>query len=183
VFNVGVNGPEFFNLPESHIRGAELETSWVPAEHWLVSANLGFLDTELTDVTGIDFDLHQGDFQKGHELPLSPEFTGNFSLARSFELGASKLSLRADYRYQSSSKVKFSPQVPIDEYTARSEINARAGFAFGADDKYELSVYGDNLTGEKYCVEIQDLRGVSGSFYCVPNEGEARWGVQFNANF
>jgi iron complex outermembrane receptor protein len=183
VFNVGVNGPEFFNLPESHIRGAELETSWVPAEHWFVSANLGFLDTELTDVTGIDFDLRQGDFQKGHELPLSPEFTGNFSLARSFELGASKLSLRADYRYQSSSKVKFSPQVPIDEYTARSEINARAGFAFGADDKYEFSVYGDNLTGEKYCVEIQDLRGVSGSFYCVPNEGEARWGVQFNANF
>jgi iron complex outermembrane receptor protein len=183
VFNVGVNGPEFFNLPESHIRGAELETSWVPAEHWLLSANLGFLDTELTDVTGIDFDLHQGDFQKGHELPLSPDFTGNFSLARSFDLGANKLSLRADYRYQSSSKVKFSPQVPIDEYTARSEINARAGFAFGADDKYEISAYGDNLTGEKYCVEIQDLRGVSGSFYCVPNEGEARWGVQFNANF
>ncbi len=36
VFNVGVNGPEFFNLPESQIKGAEVETNWVPAEHWLV---------------------------------------------------------------------------------------------------------------------------------------------------
>jgi iron complex outermembrane receptor protein len=183
VFNVGVNGPEFFNLPESQIRGAELETNWVPAEHWLISANLGFLDTEITDVTGIDFDLHQGDFQKGHELPLSPEFSGNFSLARNFDIGASRLNLRADYRYQSSSKVKFSPQVPIDEYTSRSEIDARASLSFGPSNKYELSLFGDNLTGEEYCVEIQDLRGVSGSFYCVPNEGEARWGLQGSVQF
>jgi iron complex outermembrane receptor protein len=183
VFNVGVNGPEFFNLPESKIQGLELETSWVPAERWLVSANLGFLDTEITDVTGIDFDLGQGDFQEGHELPLSPEFTGNLSLAHTFEFGSSRLNVRADYRYQSSSKVKFSPQVPIDEYTSRSEINARAGLAFGANDQYEVALYGDNLTSEKYCVEIQDLRGVSGSFYCVPNEGEARWGIQASAKF
>ena len=183
VFNVGVNGPEFFNLPESKIQGLELETSWVPAERWLVSANLGFLDTEITDVTGIDFDLRQGDFQEGHELPLSPEFTGNLSLAHTFEFGSSRLNVRADYRYQSSSKVKFSPQVPIDEYTSRSEINARAGLAFGANDQYEVALYGDNLTSEKYCVEIQDLRGVSGSFYCVPNEGEARWGIQASAKF
>jgi hypothetical protein len=32
-------------------------------------------------------------------------------------------------------------------------------------------------------VEIQDLRGVSGSFYCVPNDGEVRYGVQARMNF
>ena len=79
--------------------------------------------------------------------------------------------------------MKFSPQVPIDEYTSRSEINARASLTFGANGKYEISLFGDNLTGEKYCVEIQDLRGVSGSFYCVPNEGEARWGLQGSVQF
>jgi iron complex outermembrane receptor protein len=188
VFNVGVNGPEFFNLPESHIKGAEIETNWVPAEHWLVSANLGFLDTELTDVTGIDFDVPvgtpgHGDFKKGYELPLSPKFTANAALERSFDVAGNRLSLRADYRYQSSSKVKFSPQVPIDEYTSRSEVNARATYAFGANQQYELSLVGENLTAEKYCVEIQDLRGVSGSFYCVPNDGEVRWGVSGRVQF
>jgi iron complex outermembrane receptor protein len=188
VFNVGVNGPEFFNLPESHIKGAEIETNWVPAEHWLLSANLGFLDTELTDVTGIDFDIPpgtpgHGDFQKGHELPLSPKFTGNAAVERNFEVSGTRLTLHADYRYQSSSKVKFSPQVPIDEYTSRSEVNARASLAFGANHQYELSIFGENLTGEKYCVEIQDLRGVSGSFYCVPNDGELRWGLQGRMHF
>jgi len=183
VFNVGVNGPEFFNLPESHLKGAELETNWVPAEGWTLSADLGWLDTELTDVTGIDFDLHQGDFQKGHELPLSPSLTGTAAVTKSIQLSTSELTLHADYRYQSTSKVKYSPQVPIDEYTDRNEINARIGYVFGANRQYEVALFGDNLTGEKYCVEIQDLRGVSGSFYCVPNEGEVRYGIQARIGF
>jgi iron complex outermembrane receptor protein len=183
VFNVGVNGPEFFNLPESEVRGAEFEMSWVPAAQWLVSANVGLLDTELTDVTGIDFDLRQGDFQKGHELPLSPKVTANAGVSRCFRVGTSELALHADVRYQSESKVKFSPQTPIDEYEARTELNARAAYAFGASRQYEVALFGNNLTGEKYCVEIQDLRGVSGSFYCVPNDGEARYGVQARMSF
>jgi iron complex outermembrane receptor protein len=148
-----------------------------------LSADLGWLDTELTDVTGIDFDLHQGDFQKGHELPLSPDLTATAAISKTIALSASDLTLHADYRYQSSSKVKYSPQVPIDEYTDRNEVNARVGFVFGANRQYEVSLFGNNLTGEKYCVEIQDLRGVSGSFYCVPNEGEVRYGIQARIGF
>jgi len=30
-----------------------------------------------------------------------------------------------------------------------------------AQQQYEVAVFGDNLTSAKYCVEIQDLRGVS----------------------
>jgi iron complex outermembrane receptor protein len=183
VFNVGVNGPEFFNLPESEIKGAEVETSWVPAETWLISASLGWLDTEITDATGINFDLGQGDFQEGHELPLAPELTANAAISKAIAIGTNELTLQADWRYQSESKVKYSPQVPIDEYTSRSEVNARVGFAFGDSGQYELALYGRNLTDEEYCVEIQDLRGVSGSLYCVPNEGEARYGVQARVSF
>ncbi len=109
--------------------------------------------------------------------------TANAGLSRSFAIGANELNLHADVRYQSTSKVKFSPQVPIDEYESRTELNARAAYAFGASQQYELALFGNNLTGEKYCVEIQDLRGVSGSFYCVPNDGEARYGIQGRMNF
>jgi iron complex outermembrane receptor protein len=183
VFNVGVNGPEFFNLPESQIYGAELELEWVPASDWLLTGSLGYLHTEITDATGINFDLHQGDFQEGHELPLSPQLTGNGAIEKRFALGTNALTLRADMRYQSTSKVKFSPQKPIDEYDSRFEIDARATYAFGDNERHEISLFGKNLTSEKYCVEIQDLRGVSGSFYCVPNEGEAQYGLQAKFRF
>ena len=135
VFNVGVNGPEFFNLPESHIKGAELETNWVPADDWLLSADIRVLrhgahrcDRHRLRLSG------QGDFQKGHELPLSPESHGHCG-NRSQDLrisAASNLNLHADYRYQSHSKVKFSPQVPIDEYTVALEVNARIGVLHSA---------------------------------------------------
>lgn len=183
VFNVGVNGPEFNNLPESRIYGAEFELTWVPASHWLVNGGLGLLHTELTDVTGLDFALHQGDYQKGHELPLAPKMSLNASISRTIDIGDNQLSLGADFRHQSTSKSKFSPQQPIDEYRARSELNAHAAYAFGDSRQYELSVYGNNLTGAKYCTELQDLRGVSGSYYCVPNNGRPEWGVQGKMNF
>jgi iron complex outermembrane recepter protein len=188
VFNVGVNGPEFFNLPESQIYGAEFEITWEPTEHWLFNFNLGLLHTELTDVTGIDFDIPQGtpghgDFQKGHALPLSPETSMTGSVQRSFDIGSGELTLQSDFRYQSESFVKYSPQHPIDKYDARFEVNARADYAWGDNRQYDLAAFGNNLFGEKYCAEIQDLRGVSGSYYCVPNDGQAQWGVQLRVAF
>ena len=188
VFNVGVNGPEFNNLPESKIYGAEFELTWVPAENWLVNGGLGLLHTEITDVTGMDFDVPvgmpgHGDFKKGYQLPLSPKVTMNGSVARTFEIGSDELTVGTDFRYQSSSKVKFSPQQPIDEYRARFEVNAHADYAFGSSQQYVVSVFGTNLTGQKFCSEIQDLRGVSGSYYCVPNDGQAEWGLQGKVKF
>lgn len=183
VFNVGVHGPEFFNLPKSEIKGLELEANWLPAQNWLISTSLGMLDSELTDVTGIDFDLGEGDFQKGHELPLTPKFTWNGTILHDIAIGENMLTVQANARYQSKSKVKFSPQIPIDEYDSRFEVNARIGYNFGAGQQYQLSAYVDNIFAEKYCVEKQDLRGVSGSFYCVPNEGEAQWGMTLRVNF
>jgi hypothetical protein len=114
---------------------------------------------------------------------LAPKFTADFSVERGFELGMNLLTLQTDARYQSTSKVKYSPQVPIDEYSSRFELNARATYAFGMARQYELSLYGDNLTSDKYCLEIQDLRGVSGSFYCVPNDGQVRYGLQARVTF
>ena len=183
VFNVGVNGPEFFNLPESQIYGAEVETDWAPAADWLLTASIGYLHTEITDVTGIDFDLRQGDFQKGHELPLAPKLTANAGIEKTFRLATNSLLLRAGYRYQSTSKAKYSPQVPIDEYDSHAEVDARATFIYGEHGQYEVSAFGNNLTNEKYCVELQDLRGVSGSLYCVPNDGQAQYGLQGRFKF
>jgi iron complex outermembrane receptor protein len=183
VFNVGVNGPEFFNLPESQIYGAELEMEWVPVEDWLLTGSVGLLHTEITDAAGIDFDKRQGDFQEGHELPLSPQMTANGALEKRIALGTNALTLHADLRYQSASKVKFSPQKPIDEYDSRFEVDARATFAYGENDQHEVSLFGKNLTAEEYCLELQDLRGVSGSFYCVPNDGESQYGLQAKFRF
>lgn len=183
VFNVGSNGPEFFNLPESEIRGLELETQWAPADSWLVSAAVGWLDSEITDATGIDFDLGQGEFQKGHELPLAPELSANVALIKDFFFDRNVLTLQLDGRYQSESKAKYKPSPPIDEYESRFEMNARGSYVFGASQQYRLDLILENITEEKYCVEKQDLHALVGAYYCVPNFGEMQWAVQGQIQF
>jgi iron complex outermembrane receptor protein len=183
VFNVGSNGPEFFNLPESEITGLELEMKWLPAATWLIGASVGLLDSEITDASGIDFDLGQGEFQEGHELPLAPETTANLSVIKDVPFGSSMLTLQLDGRYQSSSKAKFKPSIPIDEYQSRFEVNARASYVFGDALQYELGLYLENLTEEQYCLEKQDLHALVGAYYCVPNDGERRYGLEAKLHF
>ena len=183
VFNVGSNGPEFINLPESRIMGMEADLKWVPAETWLVSASLGWLDTEITDATGVDYDLGQGEFQKGHELPLAPSITANGVIIKDIMVRDNVLTLQLDARYQSSSKVKYKPSYPIDEYPSRFEMNARASYIFGGKQQYQVSAFLENITAAKYCVEKQDLHALVGVYYCVPNDGELQFGLQGRVNF
>lgn len=183
VFNVGSNGPEFFNLPEAEIRGAEAETQWAFAEGWLLTAAVGFLDSEITDATGIDFDLGQGEFQKGHELVLAPEFSANFALIKDFQIGDGLLTGQLDGRYQSESKAKYKPSSPIDEYESRLIVNARGSYAFGNDQQYRIDISVENITEEQFCYEKQDLHALVGAYYCVPNLGQMQWSVQGRINF
>ncbi|MBL4827221.1 MAG: TonB-dependent receptor [Spongiibacteraceae bacterium] len=183
VFNVGSNGPEFFNLPESQITGLEIEARFVPAESWLVSVGLGLLDSEMTDTSGIDFDSGEGEFQNGHELPLTPDLTANFAIYKDITVGDNELTLQFDGRYQSTSKVKYKPSYPIDEYKSRFEMNLRANLVFGATDQYEVSASLENLTEEQYCLEKQDLHALVGAYYCVPNDGERQFMLTGQLNF
>lgn len=183
VFNVGSNGPEFFNLPEAEITGLELEAKWAPVDDWLISAAVGFLDSEITDTTGIDFDLGQGEFQLGHELVLAPEFTANFAVIKDIHISANTLTVQLDGQYRSESKAKYKPSPPIDEYESRFEINALAGYLFGSEQQYRLNLSLQNITEEEYCVEKQDLHALVGAYYCVPNYGEMQWAIQGQVNF
>ena len=102
---------------------------------------------------------------------------------KDINLAASLLSLQLNGRYQSTSKAKYKPSYPIDEYDSRFEMNARANYLFGNAQQYQVSAFIDNLTSEKYCLEKQDLHALVGAYYCVPNEGELQFGLQGKINF
>jgi iron complex outermembrane receptor protein len=183
VFNVGSQGPIFSNLPESEMQGVELEMRYAPADTWLINVALGLLDSEITDATGLDFDSGQGEFQRGHELPLAPDLTATASLIKDVSLGANLLTVQLDMHYQSESKAKYKPSFPIDEYESRFEANARVKYAFGDEQRFELGAFLENLTEEEYCLEKQDLHALVGAYYCVPNEGDLQFGLHGSVRF
>lgn len=183
VFNVGAQGPVFSNLPASEILGGELELKLSPDNTWLITAAVGLLHSEITDATGLDFDKGEGEYQLGHALALVPSFSANMAIAKDIDLGASRLTLQADGRYQGTSKAKYKPSHPIDEYEARFVANLRADLGLGRDRRYTLSAYLENLTAEQFCLEKQDLHVLVGAYYCVPNEGQRQFGIQAKVAF
>ena len=104
-------------------------------------------------------------------------------MIKDFLINNNPLTLQLNARYQSSSKVKYKPSYPIDEYPSRFELNARAGYAFGDRQQYQVSAFLDNITAAKYCVEKQDLHALVGAYYCVPNDGEMQFGLQGKVSF
>jgi iron complex outermembrane recepter protein len=183
VFNVGATGPVFSNLPASQIFGGELELKASPDNTWLLTASLGLLHSEITDATGLDFDKGEGEYQKGHALALVPAVSANMAIAKDVAVGASRLTLQADGRYQGKSKVKYKPSHPIDEYESRFVANLRADLGLGPSRRYTLSAYLENVTGAQFCLEKQDLHVLVGAYYCVPNEGQVQFGLQARVGF
>ncbi len=103
IFRQGVV-PLLFNAGKARIRGFEAETSIKPWGSGLqIDAGLSILDDEIltiTEVPGATATVAPGD-----DLPLTPSFTGNFSIGYEFDLGGLAVTPRFDGSY--SSRVSF----------------------------------------------------------------------------
>ncbi|MGI9284798.1 MAG: TonB-dependent receptor, partial [Pseudomonadales bacterium] len=101
IFFVGPNGPEFANIDESELTGLEVEFQWSPAEGWFLSGGIGLMDTEVTESSD------EGAAEEGHELAFSADSSANLMVLKEIPLGNGRLTLQADYQYQSAPKAYY----------------------------------------------------------------------------
>jgi len=96
------------------------------------------------------------------------------------------LDLTLNYRYQASMYYTFLQNSARDESSAYSFLNARAAYAFGENQQYNLALWGNNLTEEFACSSVIWGPGAAptSNFSCeVSAFGEAMYGMTFEANF
>ncbi len=170
-------GPAFSNVPESEVAGLEVELKWAPAEDWFLSAALGFLDTEITEASPLASD------EKGHELQYAADFSFNGLVIKDFETANGAVNLQLSYQYLSNAKTNLATVNLIDELGEHSLLGARASYVFGSEQQYEVSAFGENLLDDRYCEFQFNLDALNGVAYCIPNEGQAFWGVQAEMRF
>jgi hypothetical protein len=72
------------------------------------------------------------------------------------------------------------PNTLVDSTTF---IDAAVSYEFGADGKYSVTAWGENVTSEKTCYVLGDLDGFTWTNACQPNEGIGLYGVSFLARF
>jgi iron complex outermembrane receptor protein len=132
---------------DAKIRGAEVEAAWLPVDALTITLNMGWLDTEYTDV------------QQGHpafavrdrvRLKQVPRHSGRLSaeyripvpsLGGEFNFGASYL--------RSSDIPRDIANNPIATTPAYSVVDAQVGYE-SSNGRWRIGVGGENLTGETY---------------------------------
>ena len=175
--------PALVNLPGVEITGFEVDFKYAPNETWYFQGGLGTADTEVVDTTGLNpLSLAT----PGKEITNSPEFTYNLLGQYTVPLGNGELSLMMKYRYESDFYYSFVQSEGYDQSASHGYLDARAGYIFGDNGQYEVSLWGNNLTEEFACGGMQYGAGAGGnlSFGCaVKSYGEALYGMTFQAKF
>ena len=167
-----VTGPAFSNTPKSEAQGIEFEVKWAPNDAFYVSAGLGLLDTEVIE----DSDLPNDDV--GHELQQAPPESFNIAAFYDIPVGNNLLRIGGDYAYRAAAKNSLATEDLSDEVDKQELLGLRATYIFGDDQRYEVSLIGENLLESRYCSYHFNLAAISGTVTCVANEGTALWGLQ-----
>jgi iron complex outermembrane receptor protein len=171
-------GPAFLNLPKSRLTGQELEWQFAPGGDWNLRLYGAHLDTEVTDVGTLGPDAAV----VGAPLPQAPEWTFNAGIFKGIAIGDQRLTLSANARYASEQWGTMNER-PNTLVTSTTFVDAAVAYEFGAENRYSLTAWGENLTAEKTCYVLGDLDGFTWTNACQPNEGTALYGISLMARF
>ena len=144
------------NAGELRQQGVELDVNWAPIEPLRIVAGIAYLDSEYLDFEGAP-SLPGGESQdlEGERRPFSPEWqtsltadwTQSMDNGMQWFVGGSWSWLDEQNVGTSSNN---NPQTEQDSY---SIVNARVGLR---SDKWDVTLFGYNLTEEDYCTAIFD---------------------------
>jgi len=89
-----------------------------------------------------------------------------------FTVSGYGLTLSANARYASEQWGTMNER-PNTLVKSSTFFDASVAYEFGAENRYSLTAWGENLTAEKTCYLLGDLDGFTWTNACQPNEGTA----------
>ncbi len=165
---------DFTNAGSGTVNGFEVEYQWLPSQHWLVSGNLAWLDTEYEEFmfAGVNIADEQ-------EFTNAPDFSGALNVEYRTPVGAGDISARIGYSYQASvvatteinrAEVPPNGRPPISQ-DGYGLLNA--GVIWNINPAWTVSLQGTNLTDKQYLTTGYNLNralGVYTGFYGPPRQ-------------
>ena len=162
------------NVAAARIQGFEAEVTLVPVHGLQLSANVGYTDTKYTK-------LQAGAIVRATDrIPYVSDWTVNLSGSYRIRLGAAgSLTPSVNYAYRTGAYVQ--PRNTDFSYLpARGLLSGRLTFA-PAGDRFEISVFGTNLTDKRYLQSVGDSSGAGNVYLLFGRPREL--GVQVGAHF
>ena len=174
IFNVERIGFDILNAGKLRQQGVEADFVFAPVDELTINASVGYLDSEFTDLDGVGVSNGfgaVGDTPTNHlnaqgvvvqdltglSRHDSPEWQGAVSATwRQPFSGSSEMAWFVQGTWQFvGSHNKSADLGPLFNEPSHSLFNVSAGF--GPDDgRWEVSLWGKNITDEKYCTGINN---------------------------
>ncbi len=168
------------NAGNAEIKGLEFEIAAVPLPNLQLNAGVGYTDAKYTDIAP---SLPGINVTEDNKLPETPKWSLNVGAQYLVSLeNLGNLTLRGDYVYKS----KVYHDATNSEVIAQDGfglVNARLSF-ITLDGRWELAVFGTNLTDKKYTLTGVDALGPTGLGFAEALFGRPReWGASASFRF
>ena len=122
--------------------GVDFQVEAAPMPNLVLSAGLLYMHKyQITDGP-----------EKGADLPFTAEFSGTVAATLVFPLGDGGIYWRTDYSYMDdhTTNVASATQLRDEDYDNRNLINSKLGWR---NDSWNVSVWGKNLSDDKYAMQ------------------------------
>jgi iron complex outermembrane receptor protein len=141
------------NAADAKIDGFEFEITAMPTAGWLLQASIGYLDArydELADKFNFDgLDLRQ--LTEDSKFVNAPEWSTNLGMQYThYRSNGAELTTRVDWSYRSE-VYEDAYNYPFLVQDDLHLLNASVNYV-SASDQWELSLFGKNITDERYFV-------------------------------
>jgi iron complex outermembrane receptor protein len=178
------------NVGDAAANGVEFEVTYLPVESLMLNLSVGLLDTEYTELPPNQMSGHVV-WTSATEFPRAPDTSYSIGLEHTANLSnGGSFRTRIDYNYQDQFwrnepflRMDAYPSIPANIYDESGDwgiLNMRLSYA-PADEAWEFSVFGTNLTDE-YMINSGFFHGIWGfDFATVARPREA--GASFNFRF
>jgi iron complex outermembrane receptor protein len=172
-----------FNAADVDAQGLELEITAALSKNLTLRANIGLLDTEYNEfLLDRNLDGILEDFS-GRTVVRSPEVTAGVDLTYMQTLNAGgDIRWNLNYNHEDENTYYYNDDIGSDFDTvleARDIINASVTWT-DTDDRYRVSIYGKNLTDDRYKTASQAV----GALWTFASYGApVSYGIEFGANF
>ena len=164
---IGEFVPVLANAGTAHIKGIEVETSFVPTEWLRIDGSLGYIDAKYVSFT--EDALANFPNAESLSLPNTPKWTAHVGATLTmFDNDSGHLFARGDYSYRSGQYKEFS-----NEPTLYQEAYGLLGASMtyeAASRAWQLTVGGTNLTDETYIVSGETSSEYTRAFVSRPRE-------------
>lgn len=162
------------NVPESELQGVEFSMAYLPFESLSLNLAATYVDSEVKEYTGVAYNGGIEDFS-GSSIPFSPDISVSASAEYRFEVNQDWegfLGGNLNYNGETYAVIGDVQDALIDDYYV---LDLRAGVR-SYDERYSLSIFGQNVTDEWYWVNAPVLYDTQVRYTGRP----VTWGLRFS---